>query len=276
MRTFHTIIGMPGSGKTTFLAALWHLITSAELDPALLLDRLEGDAHYLNTIVEVWQRCERLPRTSRAEQNAIVLYLKDIETGGPITLNFTDLSGETFHTQFATRFCTSKYLAGLNGEGGILLFVNADRPLQAVTIMDAKDLLGDGPAEEQGVEWSPDFVSEQAQLVDLLQCLKREPFTDRTRRLAVIVSAWDVVTNYASPEAWLQREMPLLAQFLNTNLDSFVTQLYGVSAQGGNVESEKTELLGQIPSKRIRCVTPTSDSPDITLPLRWLSGLYHA
>jgi Double-GTPase 1 len=99
MTAFHTIIGMPASGKTTFLAALWHLITSAELDPALLLDRLEGDANYLNKIVEVWQRCERHPCTSRAEENAIDLHMKDKETGAPITLNFIDLSGETFHRQ---------------------------------------------------------------------------------------------------------------------------------------------------------------------------------
>src|SRR6202012_2932063 len=102
MRTFHTIIGMPVSGKTTFLAALWHLITSAELDPTLLLDRLEGEAHYLNTIVEVWQKCERLPRTSLAEENAVILHLKDRKSEAPITLNFTALSGESFHAQFAS------------------------------------------------------------------------------------------------------------------------------------------------------------------------------
>jgi hypothetical protein len=276
MSTFHTIIGMPVSGKTTFLAALWHLITSAELDPALLLDHLEGDVHYLNKIVEVWQRCERLPRTSVAEDNTIILHLKDKKTGAPITLNFTDLSGETFHYQFTNRVCTPEYLAGLNGEGGVLLFVNADRPLQAITIMDAKSVLGDDAGEEQVVEWSPRFVSEQAQLVDLLQCLERAPFTGKRRRLAVIVSAWDVVTNYALPEAWLQTEMPLLAQFINTNRDYFFAQVYGVSAQGGDVESKRTELLEQLPSKRIRCVSPASDSSDITLPIRWLTGLENA
>ena len=48
MKQFYTIIGMPSSGKTTFLAALWHLITSGELDPSLTLERLEGDYYYLN------------------------------------------------------------------------------------------------------------------------------------------------------------------------------------------------------------------------------------
>lgn len=42
MNANHTIIGMPNSGKTTFLAALWHLVTSGEVKSSLALDHLEG------------------------------------------------------------------------------------------------------------------------------------------------------------------------------------------------------------------------------------------
>jgi hypothetical protein len=272
MSQFHTIIGMPSSGKTTFLAALWHLITSGELKSSLSLERLDGDYHYLNQLVETWQKCERLPRTSLAQDNAIALHLKESQSGKLITLDFADLSGEIFHSQFANRLCTPGYLAGLNGNGGIMLFVNADRPHQAVTIMDARGLL-DGASEGE-TEWTPHFVSEQAQLVDLLQCMQRAPFEVRLRRLTVIVSAWDVVSNNSmTPKKWLETEMPFLAQFLRSNPMSFQTEIFGVSAQGGVVEGiSREELLKKIPSTRIRCVSGSTESSDITVPLKWLSG----
>ena len=282
MNETHTIIGMQGAGKTTYLAALWHLVNSDEVQTSLILDRLEGDANYLNEMVETWQRCEKVRRTSAAEDHPIIIYLKQRTTSLSVALNFTDLSGEKFEHQFASRYCSPEYLTEVNGSGGLLLFVNADRPHKGLTIQDAQGLL-DGEDTADEIEWQPNFVSEQAQLVDLLQCLQRAPFSEKTRRLAVIVSAWDVVLNRATANDWLLHETPFLAQFLSTNQRSFETKMWGISAQGGAlttdaqgriVETElRTELLRQTPSSRIRCVSPEGTSSDITLPLCWLSGI---
>ncbi len=151
-----------------------------------------------------------------------------------------------------------------------------------MTIKDAQGLL-DGEDTEGEIEWQPKFVPEQAQLVDLLQCLQKAPFAQKTRRLAVIVSAWDVVSNRATANDWLLHEMPFLAQFLSTNRDSFEIKMWGVSAQGGALTTDaqgkivdtqvRTELLRQTPSNRIRCISPEGTSSDITLPLCWLSGI---
>jgi hypothetical protein len=282
MNDTHTIIGMQGAGKTTYLAALWHLVNSNEIQTALVLDRLEGDANYLNEMVESWQKCEKVRRTSAAEDHPIVIYLKQRTTGVSVALNFTDLSGEKFEHQFAGRYCSPEYVAEVNGSGGVLLFVNADRAHKGVTIKDAQGLL-DGEDNGNEIEWQPSFVSEQAQLVDLLQCLQKAPFAQKKRRLAVIVSAWDVVPNRNSANDWLLHEMPFLAQFLSTNQHSFETKMWGVSAQGGVLMADaqgkildtkvRTELLRQTPSNRIRCVSSESASSDITLPLCWLSGI---
>ena len=37
------VVGLPGSGKTTFLAALWYLVVWGEVATALRLDRLHGN-----------------------------------------------------------------------------------------------------------------------------------------------------------------------------------------------------------------------------------------
>ena len=36
------VVGLPGSGKTTFLAALWHALESAEVSLALQLTEVHG------------------------------------------------------------------------------------------------------------------------------------------------------------------------------------------------------------------------------------------
>lgn len=282
MNETHTIIGMQGAGKTTYLAALWHLVNSNETSTALVLDRLEGEANYLNEMVESWQKCEKVRRTSAAEDHPIVIYLKQPATGVSVAFNFTDLSGEKFEHQFAGRYCSSEYVAEVNGNDGLVLFVNADRAHKGTTIKDAQGLL-DGEDTASEIEWQPKFVSEQAQLVDLLQCLQKAPFAQKERRLAVIISAWDVVTNRATANDWLVHEMPFLAQYLSTNRRSFETKMWGVSAQGGVLMTDaqgkildtevRTELLRQTPSNRIRCVSSEGTSSDITLPLCWLSGI---
>ena len=94
MNETHTIIGMQNAGKSTYLAALWHLVNSNEIQTSLVLDRLEGDANYLNEMVESWQKCEKVRRTSAAEDHPIVIHLRQRTNGVSVVLNFTDLSKE--------------------------------------------------------------------------------------------------------------------------------------------------------------------------------------
>ena len=45
------VMGLPGSGKTTFLAALWHLICGREIDLKLKFVTLRaGNSKHLNDI----------------------------------------------------------------------------------------------------------------------------------------------------------------------------------------------------------------------------------
>jgi Double-GTPase 1 len=276
---YHSIIGLPGTGKTTFLAALWHLIDAGEVSTRLVLDKLIGDHSYLNSIVEAWRRCEEVPRTSMAAEASVAIYLHQPANGQKIVLGFPDLSGESFESQFATRSCHPSYVMGYEGDGGILLFVTADRAEDGLTILDLDPALAGAPESEKvGVyrDWSPSLAPEQVRLVDLLQFLQRPPFTRHLRRLAVAVSAWDVVAAPSPPpDEWLARELPLLHQFLTANSDSFEFRVYGVSAQGGDVTSDhRVELLKTIPSERIRCVGPDVEPHDLTGPIIWLTTGY--
>lgn len=116
------------------------------------------------------------------------------------------------------------------------------------------------------------MVSAQVNLVELLQFLQVAPFQRVTRRIAVVVSAWDTIQNPSlEPAQWFERELPFLHQFLISNPECFHFQVYGVSAQGGDVKTDrKNELIEQIPSTRIQCVGPDTDPHDLTSPIAWL------
>lgn len=274
---YHTILGLPRSGKTTFLAALWHLIDAGEVNTKLVLDKLVGDHEYLNTIVEAWRRCEEVPRTPRGSEINVCIHVHEPATDRKVVLEFPDLSGESFEDQFALRSCKSDFVKGFAQQGGILLFVNADRPQEGMTLLDlgpiiAGEVEAGTTAPEQ--EWSHALVPEQVRLVDLLQFLQRPPFDRRRRRLAVGISAWDVIADpKPAPADWLTRELPFLDQFLRNNPESFEVRVYGISAQGGDVTGDKrSELSRQTPSRRIQCIGPDADPHDLTAPLVWLSG----
>lgn len=269
----HSIIGLPSSGKTTFLAALWHLLDADEVSSKFVLDKLVGDHTHLNTIAEAWRKCEEVPRTSMAAEAKVSIHVKEVMSEQKAILHFPDLSGESFEHQLSSRLCTTDYVEGFEGSGGILLFVTADRASDGMTILDV-DPPGEDVIEqpEDHCEWTPKMVSMQVKLVDLLQFLQSSPFRRDKRRIAVVVSAWDVIeTPELEPARWLQRELPFLHQFLTSNPVSFEFRVYGVSAQGGDVTSDrKGELILKTPSMRISCVGPETEPHDLTSPIAWL------
>ena len=281
-RVYHSIIGLPSSGKTTYLAALWHLLESDEVSTQLILDRLDGDREHLNTIAECWRKCETVPRTSGAGDTDVSIWVHEPLTGRRAKLGFPDLAGELFNQQVASRKCRKAYVEGFDGDGGVMLFLSADRRQDGIPLTDMQDLLDgpevtdENPQPENPSDWTHDNIPEQVKLVELLQFLHRPPFQRKQRRLAVIISAWDVITKQSIsllPKDWLSRELPLFHQFIVNNSDSFEFRVYGISAQGGSIEEnskEIDELLEKIPSQRIICVGDDVKPHDITAPIHWL------
>jgi hypothetical protein len=72
--------------------------------------------------------------------------------------------------------------------------------------------------------------------------------------------------------------MPLLDQFLKHGLNPvWETRIYGVSAQGGDYDDDKTTLADaerlrdiDVPSERISVFYAGDKSNDLTDPLQWL------
>lgn len=275
----HTIVGLPRSGKTTFLAALYHLVDSGEVSTKLRIDSYSGDQSYLNQIVKTWLDCKEVIRTSQAGDKKVELCLEERVSGRKVMLAFPDLAGETFETQIEQRRCRSEYVEGCNLDGGIMLFVSPDRSGDdGMTVVEQIAAVGPPPNNESAtaiaIPFSHKRIPSQVQLVELLQFIRSPPFRRQRRRVAVIVSAWDLVAEpRPAPALWLRSEMPLLHQYLHTNQSSFENRIYGVSALGGDIKDaqKRDQLISMTHSERIVCVGVDCPPHDLTAPILWLT-----
>src|SRR5437016_344361 len=97
------LVGLPDTGKTTFLAALWHVLESGETASALTLRASPSDSTYLNEIRQSWERAEPVRRTPAASIEDIVLQLQLADR--ELDLAVPDLSGENYRELWSAHRC---------------------------------------------------------------------------------------------------------------------------------------------------------------------------
>jgi len=276
------MMGLPHAGKTTFLAAMWHVLCSDEVNGALKLERLTGDREYLNTISGQWSAGIELERTT-GEGKDVCIEIKNPKTEAIADLHIPDPSGETFELHWETRECSSAYATLAAETSGVMLFVHPDHVKETDSLFHANAVVASfAPEAHRAVsepktpeKWDPRKVPTQVKLVELLQFLCVHACGPH--RVAIIVSAWDRAPVGTTPAQWLEKRLPLLDQFLKSNADVFSIGVFGISAQGGVLkhqeatpEQHAATMAPANPSDRIKVVFDEDAGNDITLPIRWL------
>lgn len=287
MNASFVVMGLPESGKTTFLAALWHLIEADETDCGLKLDGYRGDLTYLNKIAEAWRTFQKVPRTSLLGSVDVTINLLNQETGIRGAAYFPDIAGEVFDRQVIERRCRPEFVEEVSIDDGILFFISADVKEDNLSVVELNSRIKVemGDLEAAGLvsagaiksnyerEWEQDRLPTQVKIVQILSDLQRRPFKQRRRRIAMLISAWDLTSGMdLSPSQWLSHHLPLVDQFLKTNAQAFQYEIYGVSAQGvdlGNATAVD-EAARLTPSRRIQIIGPKGAGHDLTIPLVWL------
>lgn len=277
----HLLVGLPASGKTTFLAALWHVVTSEEVSDSLQLVRLEGDREYITEICDAWLECKPIGRTV-VDQPNISMHLKTrgSSNGGEVML--PDIAGEQFEKIFELRNWTRAIRDYVREIQGVILFLHPEGIIEPLLILDVDRMIGqDASAGQEQVEpWNPRKSCTQVKIVDILQIILDEhdlgPFRGEPLNLAVIISAWDLVegrgqTLPPDPRKWMSERLPLLRQYLEANPESIQAMVVGISAQGGDLLKSKDNLLSkEKPSERIQVRVESDRSHDITSPIKWI------
>jgi hypothetical protein len=264
-------VGLPGAGKTTYLAALW----AASRDPANGSFRVQrfpdpSTRAYLQRIADQWFAGQVVERNASGSWEPVELSLES-ESSREVHLRIPDLSGEAFRDLAAERTLDDRILELVRVSDVVLFFVNA---ATASTPVYLTDLDGEPPARHAGGADDDDFRPEllesdvlNAELLSLLPAL--HPTPERPAPLAVVVSAWDCAEiTGMSPRDWLRNNQPMFAQVLAEYERAAPVTVIGVSAQGGDYE-RSPEVREADPHLRPLVVTDAGRSSDISAPLLW-------
>lgn len=278
------MMGLPKAGKTTLLAALWHLVESKEIpNSSLRIDHLDGDRTYLDQIRKQWQDCVELDRTDSDTTQSVAMRLLPARGGVPFVLHIPDIAGETYASQWEFRRWPRALAEKITLLDGLVLVIHTDQNRKPRLLTETRAALdGAGVAaaalqeEESLPTWSADEAPTQVQLVDLLQFVVATRTSTNPLRVAILLTAWDLVpksTGEPTPEAFLEEHLPLLDQYLRANPQWVLSRAYGVSAQGGSYGDSvvKQRLRGELlHAERIQICGPDCESHDLSAPIFWL------
>jgi GTPase SAR1 family protein len=271
--------GLPGSGKTTYLAALWYYIFNNRADIGYTCDSLEDtELTYLNSISRSWASCSKVIRTNQNKIEMVDLKMIHTASKKSIALRIPDLSGETFNSLFRDREWLEEFDNLIENVKGLVLFLNPsdqknkpkliDQEKEKYRIFDA-DLVNNNPDSA----WTDKLVPSQVKLVDFLQMVDfHKP--NSIKKIAVIISSYDLVKSGKEPEKWCKEELPLLHQYLQANMEIFTAKYFGVSSQGGTYENDKIKeklLAVEDPLERISVTDGITISNNILSPLLWIT-----
>ena len=215
------LAGLPGAGKTSFLAAFWDALNSPG-DRRLRLVSPPDNRRYLEEArarLQNLQSSVRNPRTLQAVQMEVAT-----KSGTIAEVSVPDMAGDLYDDYWETREWSAEFDQIIEDLTGVLLFLHAEQIATPVSLDDIGQLAAAAAGGEPGspagqtpdVAWDPRMAPIQVKLVDLLQMLEFRRGRPRPLGLVVMVSAWDRVKKM-QPDEWLVRSAPLLAHFLNNS-----------------------------------------------------------
>lgn len=265
------IMGLPASGKTTFLVAFTYMLLNYTRKVGLHMKpdvKQEGLTESFQKEINRWTNFEPLMHTAVGQVHRMKYILYD-EMDDRYELEIPDVSGETFSAIIKDRYIDAKTLDDWMRADTILFFVNLDK----MNIGNNEELLTEMPISvqnllaeqnEQIYESNISSMSEfpgQFALVELLQILYH--VRKKSINIKFILSAWDSIEALNEgeeaiiPEEIFSEKLPFVYQFINANKENLIVQYWGVSAQGSSLEdSDEIERMSFAvePMERVKVV----------------------
>lgn len=275
------ILGGPDSGKSNYIARLWPALE--EKAGELVMTVQPPDIDYVLEAAGHLFEGQFIQRSEQSDSRRTFEVTVAPRAGGAETkIVIPDVAGETWRNAVTEYDVPDDVRKDLLDATGALLFLREGSELNVapLDVVTSRNLLAKlGPQVDQG-------MPTQVMLCELVRflglTLARRPDGSRPR-LAVVVSAWDLVGDDVGgrgPVAYLEKEYPMLAGRL-ADLEHMDVQVFGLSVVGGDLGEEdfKAEFLEKGLDGHGWVSVPEPDGggwrrvADVTKPIAWVMGI---
>lgn len=265
------IAGIPESGKSTYIAALWYSVTSYSDCSLIASDNLPENTDYLDKLKSSWLSLEKI-RTSKDVTDKIEFNLKAKDTEDEFTVIVPDFKGETFFHVLEGE-SDSGLQQWLKDTDSVILMMK-DFEFVKFNIIEEEQATEE--TDENNTE-SQDIlknfrISSTSGVAKNLLLLKYLKANMDIKKLIVCVTAWDQTKSEESSLDYVKRSSPGLYQYIEHSFES--VEFYGLSAQGGaypednNADSKNYLLDKTRKEERAYVMEGNKRVYDVTLPLK--------
>ncbi|RYG96567.1 MAG: hypothetical protein EON58_11790 [Alphaproteobacteria bacterium] len=274
------LIGGPDSGKTNYVGRLWPALNAKT--GSLVATKQPQDLSFVLDTTEHLSRGHFAPRSEHVDgRRDFEIVVRHANSEDEISIIVPDISGELWRTAVLESEISAGWMAELKRADGAMLFVRfgSDQNVRPLDWVTSRKLLAKLGQDEQRAA-----LPTQVMLCELVRYLEltmpKRP--DGTRpRLAVIVSAWDLVdeeTSSKGPGSYLIKEYPLFAGRLQ-DCGALNIKIFGLSIVGGDLKDDPefrdqfldSDLDGHgWVAAEVAENGSWSRRSDITLPVSWL------
>lgn len=270
-------VGMPGTGKTTYLGALWQVIQDLR-EPSVIELGFQGDRAYLQEIGGLVASGEEVRRTDVGSTEGMAMNL-GFNGGLECQLSIPDLSGETVRMLVEERVWDPNLHSAVTNADALVLFVHPDAvrgPTRRNSVSEMANELGVPEMEEVSSSepmqpFEHRLACTAAALTDVLENMVELQLGRQRLRLAIVTSAWDRADGGGeTPNEWLHDRLPAISAWCATNSWRVEYEVFGVSAIGGQLPDDRDQLLAKgAVSQRAYARTGDGTPVSITGPLQW-------
>ncbi len=256
------LLGLPETGKSTFIGALWHFVEEPSIEYVREAS-LPGERKHVQELAE---HVRELTEITRTHQDADERFEVPVEFpgSGTVTLVIPDHSGEQLETLVQRRVWPALLVEELARASAVILFVH---PLKVKAPLELHLL----PGGQKPPDYKNDQACTAAQLIDGLEEVLEAMSHRAPVRVAVVISAYDLAGDH-TPEQWLDLRLPAIASMLRSDPARVQSAVFGVCAQGGAREhADEVKRRGDLHE---RAWAKAADGSDVAFsePVRWALG----
>nr|WP_301952488.1 MULTISPECIES: hypothetical protein [unclassified Rathayibacter] len=262
--------GLPAAGKTTYLVALYMSMMAGE--SKLTRSGYSDDREYMNDLSDKVFALAPVERT-RADRNLSLSLAVETPSHRTGRLVVPDRSGEIWEQLVIDRTLEASISDMLSEAEGICVFINTETYRHDPLIVDITQVSDVFPSADSTNAIVDDKVHpEQVKITEMVQLLASKRYPS-TFRISIVLSAFDSVDAHG-PARWLADNIPLLDQYLRSNVATLHSRVFGVSAQGGSLVNPVTRkaLEAVNPAERAWAKDDNGVSCAIESPMLWALG----